>query len=237
MRQNKKLAIVQPYFFPYIGYFQLIDACDLFIIFDDVNYINKGWINRNRILLNDKDHFITLPLSKASQNKLINEIHISEDYDLQQKKILEQIKHSYRKAPNFKEAYEIVEKIILNQEKDLVKYLIYSLEQICNYLDINFTHKLSSDIAKDNSKKGQSKIIDICKILDASCYINPIGGTDLYNKDAFLDNNIELKFISTNPINYKQINDDFISHLSIVDLIMFNSKNESKKFIKNYDLI
>lgn len=237
MKEFKKIAILQPYFFPYIGYFQIIDACDIFIVFDDVNYINKGWINRNRILLNGLEHFVNLPLSKASQNKLINEINVSEEYCIHQKKLLDQIKHGYKKAPFFKEIYPIIEQIILNQEKDLVKYLVYSLLQLCNYLGISFNYQLSSSIAKDNSKKGQFKIIEICNILNANCYINPIGGTDLYDKNIFLSNDIDLKFISTQPIAYKQFDNKFIPHLSIIDLLMFNSKNEAKILIKNYNLI
>ena len=237
MQKNNKIAIMQPYFFPYIGYFQLIYVADIFVIFDDVNYINRGWINRNRILLNGKDHFITLPLSKASQNKLINEIEIANEALIQQKKILEQITHSYKKTISFKEVYPIIERIILNPEKNLVKYLIYSIEQICDYLDIKFNYLLSSSISKDNSLKGQFKIINICNMLKVDSYINPIGGTELYDKNFFLEKNIELKFIATGSIKYTQLENDFIPFLSIIDLLMFNSKEVAKTFIKDYDLI
>jgi hypothetical protein len=238
MKSDKKtIAIMQPYFLPYIGYFQLIDAVDIFVIYDDVNYINRGWINRNRILLNNADRFITIPLSKASQNKLINEIKITDDAALQQKNILEQIKQSYKKAVSFEEFYPIVEKIILNPEQDLVGYLTNSLKEICNYLGIVFKPLLSSSIEKDNSKKGQSKIIEICKKLEAGRYINPAGGVDLYDKNSFESEAIDLKFISTKPIIYQQFKEDFIPYLSVVDLLMMSSKAQAKIFIKNYDLV
>ena len=119
----------------------------------------------------------------------------------------------------------------------MVRFLTFSLEQICDYLDIKFIHKLSSEIEKDNSKRGQSKIIEICNILGAELYINPAGGTDLYDKNIFLSENIDLKFISTKPITYNQFGNNFIPNLSIIDVLMFNSKNEIKNLIKAYNLI
>lgn len=234
---DKKIAVMQPYFFPYYGYFQLIRATDVFVVFDDVNYINRGWINRNRILVDNQDGFITIPISKASQNKLISEHGLADDALSQQKKILEKIKHSYKKAQFFAEFYPFVERAVLQQEKNLVPYLVNSLQIICEYLEIPFCCKLSSEIEKDNSKKGQEKIIELCNKLEASQYINLLGGQELYKKNAFLHNNIDLKFISANPVKYKQFEGEFITNLSIIDLLMFNSKAQSRAFINNYTLI
>lgn len=236
-KKDNTAAVMQPYLLPYIGYFQLIAAVDIFVIFDDVNYINRGWISRNRILLDGRDHFFTIPLSKASQNKLINEIEISEEISTSSRKILEQIKHGYKKAPSFEAVFPILEKIFLNKDRNLVQYIIYATKQICDYLDIDFNYKISSLIEKKNDFKGQLKIIEICKALGVKNYINPIGGTEIYDKNYFVDSGIDLKFIKTNQITYRQFTDNFVPHLSIIDLLMFNSKEAAKNFVKNYDLI
>ena len=232
----KKIAVMQPYFLPYIGYFQLISAVDSFVIFDDVNYINRGWINRNRILLDGKDHMITLPLSQASQNKLINEISLAPDSLLARKKILTQINHGYKKSEYFSDFYPILSNIILNEEADLVKYLVNSLRLVCDYIGIKSEFILSSEIKKNNQSNGQEKIIEICHSLSANRYLNLIGGLELYDKNVFLENRIDLKFISTNPIEYRQFSENFIPYLSIIDLLMFNSKQRVKEFTENYAL-
>lgn len=227
---------MQPYFIPYIGYFQLIAASDVFVVFDDVNYINRGWINRNSILLDGKDHLITLPLSKASQNKLINEIEISDEENLNRKKLLKQIEFSYKKAPFFQEFFPVVEGFILNEKKNLVDYLVHSIVSICYYLEIEFNHVLSSAIAKDDEKKGQYKIAEICQKLGAKTYVNAIGGIDMYDRSFFAENGVDLRFISKQEIKYSQFGKEFAPNLSILDVIMFNGKN-SASLIKKYSLI
>ena len=228
-----KLAIMQPYFLPYIGYFQLINAVDTFVLYDDVNFINKGYINRNSILLNNKAHLFTLELIGASQNKLINQIAIGDNKN----KILKTLEHSYKKAPFFKDSFEIIEKIFLNNETNIARFIGDSLVNICNYLEIKTKIIYSSDIEKNNNLKGQAKILEICKILNAKKYINPIGGLELYNKSDFEKEALNLNFIKTKPITYKQFNNDFVANLSIIDIMMFNSKNDIKKMLKMFDLI
>jgi len=231
-----KIAIMQPYLFPYIGYFQLIGAVDTFVIYDDVNYITKGWINRNRILLNRKAHLFTLSLEKASQNRLINEITII-DNEKNRKNLLNILKHAYVKSPEYETVYPLLTDIILNKENNLSKYIEYSLKQITNFLSINTTFIYSSVISKDNSLKGQDKIIEICKKMCANIYINPIGGIKLYNKEEFSRNNIKLFFLETDQIQYKQFKNDFIPYLSIIDMLMFNSREKIKGYLKDYRLI
>ena len=228
-----KIAIMQPYLFPYIGYWQLISAVDKFIIFDDVNYINKGYINRNNILVNNKSYQFTLDLIGASQNKLINEILIGKNSD----KILKTIELNYKKSPCFKDAFPLIEDIFNQNEKNLAKFIGYSLKKISKYLKINITFVYSSDIEKNNYFKNQDKIIDICEKLSATEYINLIGGRELYKSKGFISKNIQLRFIDTKPIKYRQFNDDFVKFLSIIDVMMFNSSNELKKIINCFKLI
>ena len=227
------LAIMQPYLFPYIGYWQLINSIDTFVIFDDVNFIKKGYINRNSILVDGKAQQFTLELINASQNKLINEIEVGNN----SKKLLKTIEMAYKKAPYFLDIFPIIEAILNNKEKNLAKFIGYSLEEISNYLKINIKFIYSSDIGKENSLKAQDKIIDICKKLEARVYINSIGGQELYNKEKFKEENIKLNFLKIQFIEYKQFKNDFISHLSVIDILMFNSVIEIKQMLFRYELI
>lgn len=228
-----KIAVMQPYFFPYIGYWQLINSVDIFIIYDDVNFIKRGYINRNNILINNVEHLLTLALIKSSQNKKINEILIGEN----NKKILRTIEQSYLKAPFFHDIFPIIEDIFSNKEKDLSKFLGNSLQIFSKYLDINTKFEYSSMIMNDKSLQAQDRLIEISKILNATDYINAIGGEQLYDKNAFSDAGINLSFIQTELINYKQFNDKFIPNLSIIDVMMFNSKEDIKEMLKKYTLV
>ena len=177
-----RLAIMQPYLLPYIGYFQLINAVEKFVIYDDVNFIKQGWINRNRILVNGKDHIFTLKLNGASSFKRINQIDILNSKE----KILKTVSQSYRKAPFYEQTMPLIQKIFSKQENNLASFLIFSLLEILKSLNIDTPIVKSSEIAKTNLLKGQDKIIYICKLLDATVYINAIGGQGLYNREAFL---------------------------------------------------
>jgi len=231
-----KVAIMQPYFFPYIGYFQLINIVDVFVVFDDVNYIKKGWINRNRILINGESSLFSLSLQKASQNKLINEIFIYNDTD-NKNKLVKKIKHAYAKAPYFKSIFPLLEEIILYDENNFTIYVKNSIEKIKDFLDIDTKLLFSSEIDKNNELKGQEKIIDICKNIGADNYINPIGRIELYSKQEFKKNSIKLNFIKSKNIKYKQFDNEFVPQLSIIDLLMFNSKEEIKGFLERYELL
>ncbi len=227
------LAIMQPYLFPYIGYWQLINAVDTFVIYDDVNFIKQGYINRNSILSNGKSQQFTLELIGASSNKLIKEIEIGNNVN----KILKTIKQSYIKAPPFENVIILLEEILTNKEKNLAKYIGYSLEKISQYLEINTNFVYSNNIKKDINLKAQDKIIDICKNLNARKYINTIGGQELYNKEIFKENGIELNFLKTELVEYKQFKNDFVPYLSIIDILMFNSKDEIKNMLNSYELM
>lgn len=231
-----KLGIMQPYFFPYIGYWQLINLVDVYVIYDDVNFIKKGWINRNRILCNGKDLMINILLNKVSQNKLINEIYLVDDI-IWKNKLLKTIENNYKKAPYFSHVMPLITEIILNKENNLALYLFYSLVTISTYIGIKTKFLLSSHIDKNNSLKGENKILEICKILNTDTYINAIGGMELYSFDNFINNGINLAFIKTNEITYKQFNKEFVPNLSIIDVMMFNSKEEILKMLNAYTLI
>lgn len=231
-----KLGIMQPYYFPYIGYWQLINAVDKYVIYDDVNFIKGGWINRNRILMNGQAKMINLKMNGASPNKLINQVEVSGDI-VYNKKLLKTIESCYKKAPYFAKGYPIIENIIIKNEKNLAKYLEYSIRNICDYLGISTEVIISSKINKNNDLKGQDKVIEICNILDADEYCNAIGGQDLYSYDDFKDNGINLRFLKTGKVEYKQFKNEFVSNLSIVDMIMFNSVEDINNMLKIYELL
>ncbi len=224
---------MQPYFFPYIGYWQLLYAADTFVIYDDVNFIKQGYINRNSILAGVTSQKVTLEVIGASSNKLINEIYVGNNT----KKLLKSIAQAYRKAPEYENIFPLLQSILENPEKNLAKFLKNSIQKISTYLDIDTKIIYSSDIKKDNSLKAQNKVLDICKQLNTSHYINAIGGQDLYSKEAFKSNNIELNFIQTDLIEYEQFKNKFVPYLSIIDILMFNSKQEIQYMLTCYKLI
>jgi hypothetical protein len=231
-----KVAVMQPYFFPYIGYFQLIKAVDVFVIYDDVNFIKKGWVNRNNILVNGKGFLFSIALKSISQNKLINEIAVDENSSWRVD-LLKTIRLSYMKAPFFEQVFPVIQDIILHEEKNASKLITYSLQKICDFLSIEANIIISSDIDKNNDLKGQDKIIDICKKMLADKYINAIGGVELYNKDVFSKHNISLKFIKSTPIIYSQFKNEFIPWLSIIDVMMFNSIDDVKIMLNQFELL
>lgn len=231
-----KLAIMQPYFFPYIGYFQLIAAVDNFIIYDNIKYTKKGWINRNRILCDGEIGIFSLPLKKDSDFLDVRQREVSANFDRQ--KLLRQLKQSYKKAPYFEDTYALVASIVNYDKLNLFDFLHYSIICICNHLKIKTNIIISSHINIDHSLKNQEKIIELCVSLGAINYINPIGGVELYSQHAFNGKGININFIRSKNIEYKQFSGDFIPWLSIIDVLMFNSTAEIIKIInENFDLI
>ena len=227
---------MQPYFLPYIGYWQLLNAVDKYVIYDDVNFIKGGWINRNRIINNGKVQFFNVPMIGASPNKLINEVAVNNDPNLINKN-LRILEAAYKKAPYFEEGYKLMNKILNSRENVLSKYVTYSLRTICDYLNIKTELIISSELNKDNSLKAQDKVIAICKELGATDYYNAIGGQALYSYGDFDNNGIKLWFIKTNQIQYKQFTDTFEPNLSILDVIMFNSKDRIVDYLNDYSII
>jgi hypothetical protein len=231
-----KLAIMQPYLFPYIGYFQLINAVDRFVLYDDVNYINKGWINRNQILVNDQAHMFTIPLREASQNKKINEIEVSNE-KVWREKLLKTVAMTYKKAPLYRDVFPLIESILSFEKSNLSEFIHNSIIQLCKYLGIATTIIPTSSIYANQGLKGQSRIIDICDLEKANIYINPTNGRSLYQQPEFLLKGIDLKFIRTRNIAYRQYSDiAFVPYLSIIDVLMFNHNENLKKILTEYDL-
>lgn len=232
------VGIMQPYLLPYIGYFQLIDAVDKFVIYDNIEYTKKGWINRNRILNHQGEQLFSVPIKKDSDYLMISERRLADDYLIQNQRTLRKIEAVYRKSPFFEDVNPMIKEIFMNeQQNNLFDYISYSLRRIMNYLEIQTEIIYSSSLTIDHSLKGEEKVKAICKYLDAERYINSIGGQTLYSKDDFLEAGLKLQFLKSDNFEYRQFNNDFIPWLSIIDVLMFNSKNAIQDQLQKFKLI
>jgi hypothetical protein len=232
----ESLAIMQPYFFPYIGYFQLVKAVEKFIFYDDVNFIKQGWINRNRILINGIEKYITLSLCKASPNKLIHEIEIQPGNE----KLLKTIEQAYSKAPYFNDVMPLIQDVfcMMPEIKKISEIAAQSVKKISEYLGLKTVFETSSQTYCNTRSVGRAdRLIAICKENGYSTYINPAGGQDLYKKDYFSERGVTLYFINSRISTYKQFKHDFIPGLSIIDVLMFNSIETVHSMLNDYTLI
>lgn len=231
-----KVAIMQPYFFPYIGYYQLIHAVDTFVIYDDVHFIKKGWIHRNYILVDGHKHPLTMSVEKMSQNRLILEHERANIEDVTRHQ-LKHLYHGYRRAPQFERVMPLLEQVLRYEDRNVSRYLAHSLETIARSLGIQTTFVRSSDLAIGKTLKGQDRVLAICQALGATDYINAINGRALYDADAFEQKGIRLSFIDTDIAPYDQGTDEFEPYLSIIDLMMHCSKEEMQLMLDRYELI
>ena len=229
-----KVAFHQPYFVPYVGYWQLIKSVDQFAIADNYNYITKGWINRNRILNQESIQYINIEINKASQNRLISEHELK---PIDKKKKMKQLLYSYRKAPYLNEGLELMDAIFSFEETNLADYLYRSIRLICEYLRIDTPIIRTSDYEQDPSLKFADRIYDYCKQMGADEYHNAIGGTSLYSFEEFRKHGIKLAFVEPISYAYPQRSKEFIFGLSIIDVIMNNSVDDIQKILESYRLL
>lgn len=227
---------MQPYFLPYIGYFQLINAVDEFVVYDNIEFSRKGWINRNRILVNGVDTYFTIPLKKDSDFLNVNQRFLSDSWAVDRKKILNRISGSYRKAPFYDQTFSLVEDCFSINSRNLFDFIFYSIMKVAATLLIKTPIVVSSTISFDNNLKGQDKVLAICKAQRANFYLNPIGGLELYDQESFLKNGVELHFLRARPDPYPHFSTEFIPFLSIIDVMMFNSRERVNMMLTNFTL-
>jgi len=225
-----KLAIMQPYFLPYIGYFQLMGAVDAFVIYDNIKYTKKGWINRNRLLRDGEPALFSLPLAKDSDQLDVRERRLSLAFD--RPKLMNQFVEAYRHAPQFKSLHPRLERIVNYPDNSLFRYLLHSIEQIREQLGLPTRLIVSSDIPVDHELRGQDRVLAICKALGASCYVNPTGGVDLYQQDAFAQQGVELRFLRSTLPDYEQGKHPFVPALSVIDVLMFNTPDAVHRMLR-----
>ena len=228
-----RLAANQPFFFPYIPYFQLMKAAEVFLVADDFSYTPQAWINRNRILMNGKDFLFNLSVIGASQNKLINEVYVAED----QHRLLRTIEVCYSKAPFFRDVFPMLKDIFQYENKNVSKFVGNSLIQAANYLHLDTKFIFSSEIdGLNHSLKAQARVLDFCNVLKVIEYIN-LPAEALYDKKEFKKNNIDLYFLKSRPVMYKQYSNVFVPNLSMLDVLMFNSVEQTNELLAQYELV
>lgn len=231
-----KVAIMQPYLFPYIGYFQLIAAVDVFVLYDNIKYTKKGWINRNRLLQNGADVTFSIPLKNAPDHLNVCERELADSFDTN--KLLRQFEGAYRRAPQFQPTLALLETVLRHEERNLFDFLHHALLHTCQHLEISTEIRVSSSLPIDHSLKAQDKVLALCAATGASAYINAIGGQELYAKPDFARHNISLQFLRAKPLTYPQFGADFVPWLSIIDVLMFNPLEHIQQHLLNhYELV
>lgn len=230
------VGIMQPYFFPYIGYFQLINTVDKFVVYDNIQYSKRGWINRNRILVNGKDEYVTIPLRKDSDFLNIDQRVLSDDFSAERLKLLRRIESAYHKAPFVSSVMPLVERSLRAPSTNLFDFLLFGLCEVLSYMGVHTDIVVSSSIPIDHSLKSQSKVLAICQELKCDRYVNPVGGKELYQKEVFAANGINLAFLKAELTPYTQFNGGFVPSLSIIDVMMFNPVESMPGILGQYSL-
>jgi hypothetical protein len=231
------IAVMQPYFFPYIGYFQLINEVDKFVFYDDVDFIKNGWINRNRILINGEPKYLTIPCKNVSSNKLINTVEHALN-ERGKKKLLKKLRFTYSNAPYFEHVFPVIEEVFNIDTELISEFAIESIVKVTDYLELKCEFQKSSEKYDNHEFDAANRLIDICKIENMNYYVNSIGGKELYDKQYFLENEMKLDFLEPSITEYEQFNNEFVPGLSIIDVLMFNSISSIKnKLLMNYKLV
>jgi len=237
-----KVAIMQPYFLPYIGYFQLLNYVDLWIVFDNIQYIDKGWINRNRILHPEHKkewQYITIPLDSRKQFSKINDIKIKQEIDWR-KIILGKLTLYKKKSRFYNEVFSFINNVFNTNENNLSEFVTRSIRYTADYLGIKTKILVLSnmELPLTNINHPGDWALRICESIGAKEYINPFAGKDLFNNKKFKDSNIKLNFLKSKMVVYDQKRHEFIPGLSILDSMMWNSKSQLSKFInEDFDLV
>ena len=227
-----RVAIMQPYLFPYLGYFQLMHRADIFVVLDDVTYIKQGWINRNRLLMNGAEYQFTIPLAGSSSNKLIKDTRLHPN-TRPRRKLLAAIAQAYCSAPKFKRVYELIEHVLLTPQDDLTSIVCRSFELINQYVGLPVVVRLSSTVDKNPQLVAQERVIELCKLLQANEYINPLGGAALYAAADFARAGLSLRFLQPELQPYGQVGStNFVAGLSIIDVLMHNEPRQARKLFQ-----
>ncbi|HWB12527.1 MAG TPA: WbqC family protein [Pirellulales bacterium] len=225
-----KLAVMQPYLFPYIGYFQLMSSVDRFVIYDDVTFIKQGWINRNRIRIGDQAAYLTVPVRAASSFDLICNVRISEARRWQTR-LLRTISQAYARAPHFPTVFDRVEALFRSGLETIADLARRSVLLVRDYLAIPSTIVETSAIYQNRDLSKQQRVLDICRREGCRTYVNAPGGRALYSRDLFALHGIDLRFLKAGDIRYAQGDKPFLPDLSILDVLMWNPPDRVQDFL------
>ena len=228
-----KVAVMQPYFFPYIGYFQLMHAVDCFVIFDDVQYIERGWVNRNLVRLDDRAIWLTLPVWKAARHLRINERSYALD-DQTRGDVLRRIQACYSRSSNHTEMGALVATIMESSESNVARFNGHLLRVIAGVLGIDCAIVYASETADCGTLRGVERILELCRVLGATHYVNAIGGKALYDEAAFSMQGIKLSFLSSKI--EPPILREGPQHLSIIDTLMTHPVSTIRSMLTHHEL-
>jgi hypothetical protein len=228
---------MQPYFLPYLGYWQLLSAVDLFVVYDNIQFTKKGWFNRNYMLSKGQKYLFSLPLKKDSDFLNVDHRCLADDSHVLTEKTLRVIAESYKKAPFFEQTFPLIQDVFRFTDKNLFRYIKHSIDRIAAHLSIDTQIIISSDIDIDHTLRAEAKVIALCKKLNAKDYINPIGGLTLYAPEQFRQNGIQLSFLNTLCPPYVQMSPEFVSHLSILDLLMQVGVEGVSGMLKSFEYV
>lgn len=233
----RTVSMMQPYLFPYLGYFQLIAHSDAFVLGDDLQYVKASWINRNRVLVNGQPKLLTFPLRKGEQQDSINQRWLCDDTPKEFQRLLRTLELAYARAPHFEQTMAMIRQILANPERNLAKFTEYAIRCICAHLQITTPFRIGSELGLPARMDKQERVISIAKKLDADLYINPIGGLALYCAALFRAHGLALRFLRMDELSYPQFNQPFVPSLSIIDVLMFNSPSEVQALLKRFSLV
>lgn len=230
-----RVAAMQPYFLPYIGYWQLLASVDKFLVLDDVAFIQRGWINRNRILVNGAAHLFTMPVRQASQNRHINELELAVD-EIWLKRFRCTLQQSYRRAPYFEETWGLVDTVLAECRGLLLPFLLNSIHIVAEHLKIETLVALASDLDPKPRNRGQERILDLCRREKATEYVNLPGGRELYDRERFRHDGIRLGFIDLEEVPYSQSSGQWTPWLSIIDVMMHMGRDGTREILGRYQI-
>jgi WbqC-like protein family len=228
-----KVAVMQPYFFPYIGYFQLIHAVDIFVIYDDVNYINRGWINRNVLKFGREEKLFSVPVEKISQNKKIRDLNLKDDA-IWWSKFSKNLELNFASAPFRSETMELYHRIKDFPDRNLATFVGNSIIQICSHLALDTKIIYASELNIPQEYVGEQRIIRICQQLEATTYINAVNGKQLYTKETFSTAGIDLFFINLQKSFFQ---DGFDPFFSTLQALFYYGKIQYSSRLKHFELI
>lgn len=237
MSSRNRIAIMQPYFLPYLGYWQLMNCVDIFVVYDDVQFTKKGWIHRNRYLNNGSDKMFTLPIKKDSDYLDIVDRRLSDSWDIEKIKLKRKVEGAYSNSPYFQEAIAIFNECLDYEGANLFDFVFASIKIIKGYLGVNTQLLVSSEVGETKHLKGQQRVLEICRALGATEYVNPIGGYGLYDRNFFAQEGVELRFHKIGDVTYNQMQRGFLPNLSVLDILMFSGVGGVKKEMGNFEVL
>ena len=233
----RTIGAMQPYLFPYLGYFQLIATSDAFVLGDELQYVKSSWINRNRVLCNGQPKLITFPLKKASHLGSIRERWLADDFDREAASLLRRLAQLYDRAPCRDQVLPLLKEILEHPERNLAAFNENSIRRICQYLSIDTPIYRASELGLEPRLEMQERVMQTMEKLDGELYINPIGGMDLYCPARFRERGLQLRFLQMNEFSYPQFKEPFVPALSIIDVLMFNSREDVRDMLDRFTLL